>query len=77
MHDVYGCGEIEDVLRDINLDIIFLLHPINVVPVTPEPHGPHHCRPEVDYAVDSSFLPEGYVMMDEIRIEFADQDEGD
>ncbi len=71
MHDVYGCGEIEDVLRDINLDIIFLLHPINVVPVTPEPHGPHHRRPEVDYAVDTSFLPEGYVMMDEIQIEFA------
>jgi hypothetical protein len=72
MHDVYGCGDIEEVLRDINLDIILLLHPINVVPATPEPHGPHYRRPELDYAVDTSYLPEGYIMMDEIRIEFAE-----
>jgi hypothetical protein len=71
MNDVYGCGEIEDVLRDINIDIIFLLYPVNVVPATPEPYGPHHRRPEVDYPVDTSVLPEGYVMLDEIRIEFA------
>jgi hypothetical protein len=75
MHDVYGCGEIEDVLRDINIDIIFLLYPINVVPASPESKGPHFRRPEVDYAVDTSYLPEGYVMMDEIRIEFAESSE--
>jgi hypothetical protein len=70
MHDIYGCGDIDEVLRDVNLDIILLLYPINVVPVEPEPQGPHHRRPEVDYAVDTSILPEGYVMIDEIRIEF-------
>ena len=61
MHDVYGCDDIEVVLRDINLDIILLLHPINVVPATPEANGPHYRRPEVDYAVDTSLLPTGYV----------------
>ena len=72
MHDVYGCDSIEKVLADVNLDIILLLHPIHVVPATPEPNGPHFRRPEVDYAVDTSYLPEGYVMLDEIRIEFAE-----
>jgi hypothetical protein len=71
MNDVYGCGEIEDVLHDVNIDIIFLLYPVNVVPTTPEENGPHYRRPEVDYAVDTSVLPEGYVMLDEVRIEFA------
>lgn len=71
MMDVYGCDEIEKVLADINLDIILLLHPINVVPATPEEHGPHYRRPEVDYAVDTSYLPEGTIMLDTVTIQFA------
>ena len=68
--DVYGWGEIEDVLRDVNIDIILLLHPLNIVPLTPEAQGIHHRRPEVDYPVDRNFLPEGYIMLDEFRIEY-------
>ncbi|RIK41246.1 MAG: hypothetical protein DCC55_12425 [Chloroflexi bacterium] len=68
--DVYGWGEIEDVLRDVNIDIILLLHPLHIVPLTPEPQGVHYRRPEVDYPVDRSFLPEGYVLLDEVRIEY-------
>jgi hypothetical protein len=68
--DVYGWGDIDDVLRDVNIDIILLLHPLNIVPLTPEPHGPHHRRPEIDYPVDREYLPEGYVMLDEVRIEY-------
>ncbi len=68
--DVYGWGEIDEVLRDVNIDIILLLHPLNIVPLTPEANGPHDRRPEIDYAVDRSYLPEGYVMLDEVRIEY-------
>lgn len=68
--DVYGWGEIEDVLRDVNIDIILLLHPLNIVPLTPEEHGIHHRRPEVDYPVNRDHLPEGFVMLDEVRIEY-------
>lgn len=68
--DVYGWGEIEDVLRDVNIGVILLLHPLNIVPLTPEGHGVHHRRPEIDYPVDRTYLPEGYCMLDKVRIEF-------
>jgi hypothetical protein len=32
---------------------------------------PHRLRPERDYPVWRSRLPEGYVYLDEVRIEFA------
>ena len=70
MATAYGYGEIENVLRDVNVDIILLLHPLQVVPLTAEEHGPHHRRPEGDYPVDRAYLPTGHIMMDEIRIEF-------
>jgi hypothetical protein len=68
--DVYGWDEIDSVLRDINIDIILLLHPLEIVPVNPEEHGPHQRRAEVDYEVDQTYLPSGYIMLDEVRIEF-------
>jgi hypothetical protein len=68
--NVYGWGAIEDVLRDVNIDIILLLHPLNIVPLTPENHGVHHRRPEIDYPVDRAYLPEGYVMLDEVRLDY-------
>ncbi len=68
--NIYGWGEIEEVLRDVNIDIIFLLHPLNIVPLISEVNGPHHCRPELDYPVDRAYLPEGYIMLDEVRLEY-------
>ena len=70
LNDVYGWGGIESVLRDVNIDIILLLHPLHIVPLTPEPHGPHFRRAEVDYAVDRTYLPSGHIMLDEVRIGF-------
>jgi hypothetical protein len=68
--NVYGCDEIEAVLRDVNIDIIFVLHPLNILPMEAEEHGAHYRRPEVHYAVDRTLLPTGYVMLDEVRIEY-------
>jgi hypothetical protein len=68
--DVYGWGEIEDVLRDVNIGVILLLHPLNIVPLIPEEHGVHHRRPEADYPVDRAYLPEGAIMLDKVRLEY-------
>jgi hypothetical protein len=68
--DYYGAGKIEDVLRDLNVDIIFVLHPLNIAPLGPIDGNPHRLRAGRDYPVWLSRLPEGYVMLDEVRIEF-------
>ena len=71
MTDQYGYGPIEDVLKDLNLDIILVLHGLDVTPIRPVDGDPDIMRAGVDYEVDYSRLPSGYVMVDEIRIEFA------
>ena len=70
--DTYGWGGIADVLRDVNADIILVLHPVDVVPAEPLDHDPHYLHAGKDYDADASRLPSGYVELDEVRIEFAD-----
>ncbi len=69
--ETYGWGEIGPVLRDLNGDIILVLHPLEVVPQGPIDGDPHRLRAGKDYEVDYSRLPAGHVMMDEVRIEFS------
>jgi hypothetical protein len=66
----YGWGPIAPVLRDLNCDIIFVLFPLDIVPAQPVEGDIHIPRAGQDYAVDESRLPSGYVMLDEVRIEF-------
>lgn len=68
--DYYGKLPLETVLGDVNADILFVLHPLDVAPMGPLAGDPHILRPERDYPVWRSRLPEGYVMLDEIKIEF-------
>lgn len=70
--DYYGRTPLAKVLSDSNVDILFVLHPLDVVPMGPLDGDPHHLRPERDYPVWRSRLPEGYVLLDEVRIEFPD-----
>ena len=70
--DVYGWGGIESVLRDVNIDIILLLHPLRIVPLRPQPGGPHSRRAEVDYEVDRKHLPSGEIRLSEVQIDFFD-----
>ncbi|MSR83955.1 MAG: hypothetical protein EXS58_13695 [Candidatus Latescibacteria bacterium] len=69
--DYYGVIPLEQVLRQVNTDILLVLHPLDVVPMGPLQGDPHHLRPERDYPVWRSRLPEGYVLLDEVRIDFA------
>jgi hypothetical protein len=69
-HDAgYGDGPIEALLRDVNVDLIFVLFPLDVRPLKPIAGDPHVLRAGIDYEVDRAHLPEGCVMLDEIRIE--------
>jgi hypothetical protein len=68
--DYYGELALETVLRDVNTDILLVLHPLTIEPMGPTAGDPHRLRPERDYPVWRSRLPEGYVLLDEVRIEF-------
>lgn len=69
--DVYGDGDIAEVLSDVNHDIIFLLFPLNVVPVG-EVDDVHRMWAARDYKVDMEYLPKGLIMFDTVQIEFAE-----
>lgn len=55
----------------MNSDIVLVLHPLDVAPMGPLEGGPHRLVPEKDYPVWRSRLPEEYVWLDEVWIEFA------
>lgn len=87
LKDRYGCTDIETVLRDVNVDIIFVLFPLKVIPagnvkepdrLHPSPgHGvvpPGVKFPHFKtYEVKREFLPKGIVMFDWVRIDYASQ----
>lgn len=68
--DLYGWGPIAPLLRTLNLDIIFVLFPLDVRSADPVDGDIHVKRADTDYQVDRRYLPEGEVFMDSVRIEF-------
>lgn len=68
----YGWGDIADVLRNLDVDIIFVFFMPDVIPLPPMDGDHHRLRPQIDYPIDESKLPQGVVMLDEVRIEFAE-----
>jgi hypothetical protein len=77
MQKVYGCDDITTVLKDVNVDLIFVLFPVKVVPVG-EVREPHKLRAGQDYPDEPSYqvwqkyLPRGIVMFDWVKLEYAD-----
>lgn len=69
--DFYGEIPLETVLHDVNTNIMLVLYPLDIAPMGPFEDDPHRLRPERDYPVWRSRLPEGYVLLDEVCIEFA------
>jgi len=69
--DMYGVKPLESVLSDVNVNIMLVLFPLDVAPMGPLEGAPHLLRPERDFPVWRHRLPEGYVTLDEVRIEFA------
>jgi len=62
--------ELEQVLSDVNCDIMLILFPLGIAPMGPLDGDRDLLRPEKDYPVWRSRLPEGYVSLDWIEIEF-------
>ncbi len=71
----YGCDEIATVLKDVNVDLIFVLFPLKVVPRS-DVKEPHKLRAgqdfpdEPSYEVEMKYLPKGIVMFDWVKIEY-------
>ena len=70
MQDEYGCDDIDEVLADVNLDIIFILFPVKVVPAGVDIEDVNVPRAVKDYPVDQQYLPKGLIMFDKIKIEY-------
>ena len=68
--DTYGLKPLEKILSNVNVNIMLVMFPLEVVPMGPIPGDPHILRAGMDYPVWTSRLPEGYVLIDEIRIDF-------
>ena len=69
--DRYGTLPLDRVLSDVNTNIFLVLFPLNVASMGPVLGNPHELRAGRDYPVWQSRLPEGYVMIDSIRIDFS------
>lgn len=70
--DTYGWGPIADVLADVNVDMILVLHPLVVVPEEPTDEV-HRLRAQEDYQLDERHLPQGWIEIDEIRFDYPDR----
>jgi hypothetical protein len=75
MQRVYGCDDISLVLKDLNVDLIFVLFPLKVVPIG-DVKEPHKLRAgqgfpnEPSYQVQEKYLPKGIVMFDWVKIDY-------
>lgn len=67
---VYVYGDIAEALQDVNVDIIFILFPLTIVPIG-EVKNIHRQWAAKDYKVDMQYLPKGLVMFDTVQIEYA------
>ena len=71
LSDLYGYGEIATVLRDVNIDIIFILFPLTIVATEAVDVFDRQWAARV-FRVDMQYLPKGLVMFDTVQIEYAD-----
>ncbi len=69
--DSYGVKPLDKVLRNVDINIMLVMFPLNVVPMGSVGGDPHVLRAGHDYPVWRSKLPEGYIILDEVRIQFA------
>lgn len=68
--DMYGEKPLERVLAHVSVNIMLVLFPLDIAPMGPLEGDPHRLRPERDYPVWRHRLPEGYVTLKSVQIEF-------
>ena len=69
--DMYGVKPLEKVLSNVSANIMLVMFPLDVMAIGPVDGDPHILRTGRDYPVWQSKLPEGYVLIDTVKIEFA------
>jgi hypothetical protein len=69
--DRYGYAPVADCLKDVNVDIIFVLFPLDIRPFNQISGDPHDLRAGKDYSVNRMHMPSGEVWLDTVKIEFA------
>lgn len=69
--DYYGRIPCAQILGNVNVNFMFVLFPLDVRPMGPTGGEPHVLRAGRDYPLWTSRLPEGYIHLDTVRIEFA------
>ena len=62
--------ELSRILTNVNVNIMLVLFPLRIAPMGTINGDPHLLRAGKDYPVWASKLPEGYVELDTVQIEF-------
>jgi len=68
--DYYNVRPLESALKDLNTNIMLVMFPLDVRPMGPLNGHPHRLRAGKDYPVWTGHLPEGYIELDTVKIEF-------
>jgi hypothetical protein len=69
-HDQYGEAPIAEVLRDVNVDLIFVLFPLDIAPATAITGDPHTLRAGKDYPINQTLLPTGHISLRRITFQY-------
>jgi hypothetical protein len=69
--DYYGRIELDKILGDVNCNLMLILFPLNVKPMGPAQPERDRLRAGRDYPVWRSELPEGYIALDRVDIDFS------
>ena len=70
--DMYGVKPLEQVLAKVDVNLLLIMFPLTIDPMGTIAGDPHELRPERDYPVWRSRLPEGYVIVDDVTLRFAE-----
>ncbi len=70
--DTYGYAPLERVLADVNVNIYLVMYPVNVLPKGPINGDPHILRAGYDYPLWQTELPDGYLFIDTVKINFSE-----
>ena len=70
--DYYNYHPLEAIVGNVNVNLMLVMFPVTVNPMGPLKGDPHLLRAGKDYPVWTSALPEGYIELDTVKIDFAD-----
>lgn len=69
-HETYGTKPLDKVLANVNVNMYLVMFPVHPRPMGAIQGDPHRLRAGKDYPVWPSSIAQGYVAVDQIRIDF-------